>query len=157
MFWLRLCNCGLRLVSTYVFIPWCNPFFHIWPVAMSQRWWSEVSTPRHNSLSGKNNSLMPQSSYIVWDDSESGQAYCLDVFVVQVHCCGMWGFPPSRVFLDLCVDSRELCIMLCSVGSKGGVCTPMHMCGNLCLPIERICVSMCLCWNLCSIILCRFK
>lgn len=97
---------------------------------------------------------MPQSSYIVWDDSESGEAYCLDVFVVQVHCCGMWGFPPSRVFLDLCVNSRELCIMLCSVGSEGGVCTPMHMCGNL--PIERICVSMCWCWKLCTIILCRF-
>lgn len=61
---------------------------------------------------------MPQSSYIVWEDSESGAAYCLDVFVVQVHCCGMWGFPPSRVFLDLSVNSRELCIM-CSVGSKG--------------------------------------
>lgn len=45
---------------------------------------------------------MPQSSYIVWDDSELGEAYCLDVFVVQVHCCGMWGFPPSWVFLDLC-------------------------------------------------------
>lgn len=122
---------GLMLVSMCVFISWCSPFFLIWPAAMSQRQRSEVSTPRHNSLSGKNNSLMPQSSYIVWDDSESGEAYCLDVFVVQVHCCGMWGFPPWRVFLDLCVNSRELCIMRCSVGSKGGVCTPVHICGNL--------------------------
>lgn len=74
---------------------------------------------------------MPQSSYIVWDDSELGEAYCLDVFVVQVHCCGMWGFPPSWVFLDLCVNSWELCIMLSSVRSKGGACKFKHMCGNL--------------------------
>lgn len=105
-----------------VFIPWCSPFFHIWPAAMSQQWWSKISTPRHNSLSGKHNPLLPQSSYIVWDDSESEEAYCLDVFVVQVHHCRMWGFPLLRVFLDLCVNSRELCIVLCSAGLKGGVC-----------------------------------
>lgn len=133
----------------------CGPFFHIWPVAMSQRRWSEVSTPRHNSLSGKNNSLMPQSSYIVWDDSELGEAYCLDVFVVQVHRCGMWGFPPSRVFLDLCVNSRELCIMRCSVGSKGGVCTSVHMCGNLCVYSCDHREDVCVCWEPCRIFLCR--
>lgn len=138
-----------------MFIPWCSPFFHRWPVAMSQRRQSEVSTPRHNSLSGKNNSLMPQSSYIVWDDSESGEAYCLDVFVVQVHCCGMWGFPPLRVFLDLCVNSREPCIMLCSVGSKGGVCTPVHMCGNLCVCSYDHREDVCVCWEPCSIFLCK--
>lgn len=133
-------------VSTYVFIPWCSPFFHIWPVAMSQWLRSEVSSPRHNSLSGKNNSGMPQSSYIVWDDSESAEAYCLVVFVVQVHCCGMWGFPPSWVFLDLCVNSRELCIMLCSVGSKGAVSTPVHMWESVCQLIwsQRECVSVCI-------------
>lgn len=116
----HLC-CGCRFVSHRVFIPWRNPFFHIWPAAMSQRQWSKISTPRHNSLSWKNNSLMLQSSYNVWDDSESGEAYCLDVFVVQVHHWRMRGFPALWVFLDLCVNSRELCIMLCSVGSKGGV------------------------------------
>lgn len=41
----------------------------MWLLAMSQRQRSEVSTPRHNNLSGKNNSLMLQL-YIVWDDSE---------------------------------------------------------------------------------------
>lgn len=41
----------------------------MWLRAMSQRQRSEVSTPRHNNLSGKNNSLMLQL-YIVWDDSE---------------------------------------------------------------------------------------
>ncbi len=154
-------DCRVRLVCTYVFISWCSPFFHLWPVAMSQWRRSEVSTPRHNSLSGKNNSLMPQSSYVVWDDSESGEAYCLDVFVVQVHCCGMWGFPPLRVFLDLCVNSCELCIMLCSVGSKGGVCATIHMCGNLCVWPQRVsvcvfvCVRVCVCWEPCSVFLCR--
>lgn len=110
-----------------------SPFLPRWPVAMSQRQWSEVSTPRHNTLSGKNNSLMPQSSFIVWDDSDSGEAYCWDVFVVHIHCWGMWGFPPLRVFLDLCVNSRQLCIMLCCVGSLGEVCALLHMCGNLCV------------------------
>lgn len=52
------------------FISCYGPFFQIWPLATSQRQWSEVSTPRHNNLSGKNISLMLQS-YIVWDDSES--------------------------------------------------------------------------------------
>lgn len=149
-FWLsdfyHFLNTSMSLwVSTYVFTPWCSPFFHIWPVAMSQWLRSEVSSPRHNSLSGKNNSVMPQSSYIVWDDSESAEAYCLVVFVVQVHCCGMWGFPPSWVFLDLCVNSRELCIMLCSVGSKGAVSTPVHMWESVCqlIWLQRECVSVC--------------
>lgn len=71
---------------------------------------------------------MPQS-YIVWGDSESGEAYCSDVFVVHIHCFGMWGFPPLWVFLVLFVNSRELCIMLCSVGSKGGVCA--HVWGTV--------------------------
>ncbi|KAG7519486.1 hypothetical protein JOB18_009962 [Solea senegalensis] len=94
---------------------------------------SEVSTPRHNTPFWKNNSLMPRSSFIVWDDSESGEAYCLDVFVVHIQCCGMWGFPPLPVFLALCVNSREFCVMLCSVGSMGEVYAPVHMCGNLCV------------------------
>lgn len=51
---------------------------------------------------------------------------------MQVHPYGMWGFPPSWVFLDLCVNSRELCIMLCSVGSVHsctcvGICLYAHM------------------------------
>lgn len=119
-------------------------YFHIWPVSMSQHQRSEVSTSRHNSLSGKNNSLMPQS-YIVWGDSESGDAYCSDVFVVHVHCFGMRGFPPLRVFLVLFVNSRELCIMLCSVGSKGGVCAPVHMCGYLCVSSYDHKQDVCVC------------
>lgn len=121
-------NKRCRSTSRNVLIPWCGPFFLVWPAAMSQRRRSEVSTPRHNSLSGKNNSLMPDSSYIVWDDSELGEAYCLDVFVVQVYCEGMRGFPPWRVYLDLCVKSRELCMKLHSLGS--GAWT-VHVCGNL--------------------------
>ena len=92
---------------------------------------------------GKNNSLMPQSSFIVWDDSESGEAYCLDVFVVHIHCCGMWGFPPLRVFLDLCVNSRELCIMLCSVGSTGEVRAHVWESVSLLMWSQRGCLSDC--------------
>lgn len=88
IFWQSVdtCHAGCQRLSPHVFVPCCRLFFRIWPLAMSQQQRSEVSTPRHNSLSGKNNSLMPQPSYVVWDDSESRETHCLDVFVVQVHC-----------------------------------------------------------------------
>lgn len=61
--------------------------------------------PRHNSLSGKNTPVKPRSSDIVWDDSELGQAYCLDVFVVRrnVGISSLKG-----IFRSLCEFSRAL-------------------------------------------------
>lgn len=119
-------RCIGSIVGWHVcFISCYGPFFHIWPLATSQRQWSEVSTPRHNNLSGKNISLMLQS-YIVWDDSESERGLlfgCLCSAAALLWNGG--GFPPAWVFLDLCVNSRELCTVW---GSEGA--TPMHVCGN---------------------------
>lgn len=52
-----------------------------------------------------------------------------DAFVVLLRSSGMRGFPPWRVFLDLCANSREQC----SAGSPGGAFTGAHVRGNLCI------------------------
>lgn len=75
-----------------------------------------------------------------------------DAFVVLVRSSGMWGFPPSRVFLDFCANSREPCIMQCSVGSPGGALAGAHVRGNMCITRScdhkadvRVCGGGCVC------------
>ena len=76
-----------------------------------------------------------------------GEAYCLDVFVVE----GPWpaecrGFPPWGVFLELCVNSREVHLggVRCEVW--GGVgCARAPMCGNLSLHLYDLRARVCVC------------
>lgn len=65
-------------------------------------------------------------SYIVWDDSESERGLlfgCLCSAAALLRNGG--GFPPTWVFLDHCVNSRDLCTVWASEAA-----TPMHVCGN---------------------------
>lgn len=127
---------GCRSASLYVFIPsnrshsfWCGhlPWFNVHR--------SEVPGPRHNSLSGEKQApLMLHSSYIVSDDSDWGERYCLDdVFVVWAHPCGMWGF--LWCIYRPCVNSRAVYSMRNAVQ-----CVYVLGCMS-----ERGCLRACLC------------
>lgn len=109
------------------FISCYSPFFHIWPLATS------VSVQRFPLLDtticlGKTTlwCFSPILSRMIPSQRE---AYCSEAFVVWLLFCGMGGGLPSAwVFLELCVNSRELRIGCAMWGSEGA--TPVHVCGN---------------------------
>lgn len=89
------------------FISCYSPFFHIWPVATS------VSVQRFPLLDtticlGKT-TLWCFSPILSGMIPSQREAYCSEAFVVWLLFCRMeGGLPSAWVFLELCVNSREL-------------------------------------------------
>lgn len=127
------------------FIPLYHPFFHIWPVSMSQHQQSEVSTSRHNSLSGEKQL------------SDASVLYCLGWFRVgrgllfgclcSAHPL-LWNVGISSlvgIFSSLC-EFKGAMHNAVQCGVLGwGLCTLAHVWGTVCQLIwsQTGCVCVC--------------